>query len=194
MNILIAEDDPIAERILVASLERLGHTVAVAHDGEEAWERFLQHPVPVVITDWMMPRVDGLEVCRRIRARVSPQYTYVIMLTALHGKDRFLAGMEAGADDFLTKPLDRQGLQARLRVAERILSLQAEIRQLQGLLPICSYCKRIRDEGDHWSDLEHYISERTHASFSHGMCPACIEKHVMPALGALEQSMGNHGP
>lgn len=179
---LVAEDDPVSRLLLTKTLEGLKHEPLVAWDGHEAWERFIAEPVDVVITDWMMPRVDGLELTRRIRARARERYTWVLLLTALHGKERYLDGMDAGADDFMSKPLDRQELQVRLRVAERILSLQQEVRQLEGLLPICSYCKKIRDELDRWSQVEDYVSRHTEAQFSHGICPDCYEHHLKPQL------------
>jgi DNA-binding response OmpR family regulator len=182
MRVLVAEDDPVSRLLLTKTLEGLKHEPLVAWDGHEAWERFIAEPVDVVITDWMMPRVDGLELTRRIRARARERYTWVLLLTALHGKERYLDGMDAGADDFMSKPLDRQELQVRLRVAERILSLQQEVRQLEGLLPICSYCKKIRDELDRWSQVEDYVSRHTEAQFSHGICPDCYEHHLKPQL------------
>jgi len=185
MRVLIAEDDPVSSRILMATLERLGHEVEVAVDGLEAWERHVAAPAAVVITDWMMPRVDGLELARRIRGLGQERYTWIIMLTALRGRAHYLDGMEAGADDFVTKPVDAHELRARLRVAERVLGLYRAVRQLEGLLPICSYCKRIRDEAEHWSQVEEYISRRTEAQFTHGICPDCYERHLKPQLDTI---------
>ncbi len=110
------------------------------------------------------------------------------MLTSLEGKGRYLEGMEAGADDFINKPFDKETLAARLRVAERILNLQAEVKQLEGLLPICAYCKKIKDDGNQWQHMESYISRRTEANFSHGICPECYEKHMLPQLQMLRKS------
>jgi DNA-binding response OmpR family regulator len=185
MKILVAEDDNVSRLVLVTKLKKLGHHVIATENGAEAWGTFLNDTVNVVITDWMMPRVDGLELCRRVRDTARDQYVYVIMLTALAGKKNYLEGMNAGADDFLTKPVDTDELSARLRVAERIITLQKEVKQLEGLLPICAYCKSIRDEKNEWHQLEHYISDRTDAQFSHGYCPSCIEKHVRPQLDEL---------
>jgi len=182
VRVLAVEDDPVSRRILSALLERLGHEVLAASDGLEAWERFQSEPVDAVVTDWMMPRLDGLELTRRIRAHARERYTYVLLLTALSGRERYLDGMAAGADDFVSKPVDREELHARLRVAERILGLQRAVRQLEGLLPICSYCKKIRDGDEHWSQVEEYVSRRTEAQFSHGVCPECYEHHLRPQL------------
>lgn len=176
MKILVAEDDPVSRLVLTSILRKLGHEVAEVPDGLEAWATFQQTPFAVVVSDWMMPSIDGLELTRRIRAADRVRYTYVILLTALSGRERYLEGMEAGADDFLTKPLDAEELRVRLRVAERILGLQAAVKQLEGLLPICAYCKKIRDEGGSWVRVETYVEQRTEAQFSHGICPECAAK------------------
>jgi DNA-binding response OmpR family regulator len=96
-----------------------------------------------------MPEVDGPELCRRLRARATDRYSYFLLITATGGKQRYLEGMEAGADDFITKPIDIDELRARLKAAERILGLRKHVQQLEGLLPICAYCKRIRDAAAH---------------------------------------------
>lgn len=186
MRVLVVEDDPVSRRIVTATLEGLGHEAVVAEDGQHAWEWLACESVDVVITDWMMPRVDGLELTRRMRRRARERYTWILLLTARRGKASFLDAMEAGADDFMSKPVDKQELYARLRVAERILGLQREVKQLEGLLPICSYCKKIRDEGDHWSQVEDYVSRRTEAQFSHGICPDCYEHHLKPQLESAQ--------
>jgi sigma-B regulation protein RsbU (phosphoserine phosphatase) len=179
MKILIAEDDPVASKILRLSLEQVGHEVIVVTDGAAAWERFLVEPVSVVVSDWMMPEVDGLQLCRRIRERVERDYTYFILLTANHaGRDNLAQAMEAGIDDFLQKPLDREAIWMRLRVAERILGFTRQIRQLGELLPICSFCKKIRDDGTYWKQFESYIQEHTGSNFSHGVCPDCFEQQM----------------
>jgi phosphoserine phosphatase RsbU/P len=186
VNILVVEDDPVSRRILGGMLVSLDHQVLVAEDGDEAWRLLTAEAVDVVVTDWMMPRVDGLELTRRIRGRSRDRYLWVLLLTVLSGKGCFLDAMQAGADDFMSKPVDIDELMARLRVAERILGLQRAVRQLEGLLPICAYCKRIRDEGDSWSQVEEYVSRRTEAQFSHGICPACYDRHVKPQLESIK--------
>jgi phosphoserine phosphatase RsbU/P len=92
--------------------------------------------------------------------------------------------MEAGADDFITKPVDIEELHARLKVADRILGLRRHMQQLEGLLPICSYCKRIRDQAEQWQSIERYLEKRSEAQFSHGICPDCYSKVVQPQLDA----------
>jgi phosphoserine phosphatase RsbU/P len=188
MRILIADDDVVSQLILSEQLQSLGHTVTIASDGREAWELYQSTNPQIVITDWIMPDVDGLELSRMIRAENRETYTYLIFLTILHGKGSYLEAMDAGADDFITKPFDIEQLSARLHVAERILGLQREIKQLQGLLPICSYCKRIREEDMTWLPIEKYITQRTDALFSHGVCPDCYEKHLRPEIETLRRS------
>ena len=173
MKVLIAEDDEVSSNILAARVRRMGHEVITADDGNTAWTLVQKEHPCMVITDWMMPEMDGLELCRRIRGLEQTAYTYVILLTALSGKEKYLQGMEAGADDFVTKPLDPDGLNARLRVAERVVSLQNDVDQLEGLLPICSYCKKIRDEQNHWHSLESYVGDKTETAFEHTLCPDC---------------------
>ncbi len=185
MKILIAEDDPVSLTILKAALESDGHEVVTATDGSEAWERFEFYPVRVVVSDWMMPGIDGLEFCRRLRARVTTEYTYFILLTANNpGRENLRAAMAAGCDDFLSKPLDREAIYMRLRVAARILDFTTQIRALKELIPICMYCKKVRDDSDYWHQVETYIHTCTGSNFSHGICPDCLNKQLAE-LGML---------
>jgi DNA-binding response OmpR family regulator len=179
MKLLIAEDDPVASKILRLTLEQIGHEVIVVADGAAAWERFLEEPVRIVVSDWMMPALDGLQLCRRIRERTATDYTYFILLTANHARrENLSAAMEAGVDDFLTKPVNRDAIWMRLHVAERILRYTHQINQLGQLLPICAYCKKIRDDGAYWQQFETYIHEHTGSRFSHGVCPECYTKEM----------------
>lgn len=176
MKILIADDDPVSRMVLVAALRDLGHEIVCAEDGEDAWYRYHNECPRIVVTDWMMPKLDGPGLCRKIRAERRLRYTYLIMLTAHGGRERFLEGMNAGADDFLTKPVDIGVLHGRIRVAERVLRLQSEATELEGLLPMCTYCKRIREDGgDDWQPIDRYVSARTETSFAHDLCPECAE-------------------
>ena len=127
MKVLIAEDEAISRLLLHKAVQRLGHECLVAEDGQQAWEMLATTPVDVVISDWMMPGLDGIELCRRVRATTSETYTYFILLTALSDKEHLVAGLEAGADDYLAKPLDRHELQARLIAAERVTALYQEL-------------------------------------------------------------------
>jgi DNA-binding response OmpR family regulator len=185
LKILIADDDRAAQMLLAGALRSLGHSVQVAGNGDEAWDLLQKEHFEVLVSDWLMPGLDGPALCRRVREQTRPRYTYIILLTLLEGRGRYVEGIEAGADDFLTKPFDVALLGARLRVAERILGLQEEVRQLTGLLPICSYCKMMRDQGNEWVTLERYITRRTEASFTHGICPTCVEERFKPELARL---------
>jgi sigma-B regulation protein RsbU (phosphoserine phosphatase) len=186
MRILIAEDDPVSCLALTESLKNLGHEVVATENGRDAWTVFLREHLQLLISDWMMPHIDGLELCRMIRSENRTKYTYIILLTALGGKGSYLEGMKAGADDFITKPFDVDELAARLHVADRILNLQAEVKQLQRLLPICSYCRRIRDKSNVWTGLEEYIGKQTETSFTHSVCPDCYETELAPELAELK--------
>lgn len=201
MRILIVEDDRTAQVLLRATLQRIGHEVAVAEDGQAAIELLERDAFPIVISDWMMPRLSGIELCRAVREREArrlaqgrpPGYTYLIVLTALDAKADYIEAMDAGADDLLTKPCDPEMLRARLRVAERIIGLLKEMQQLEGLLPICSYCKKIREgdaapsEPSSWVPIESYVSSRSEASFSHGVCPTCYVDVLKPQLDAIRK-------
>jgi phosphoserine phosphatase RsbU/P len=179
MKILIAEDDPVSSKILQLTLENGGHDVVAVTSGQAAWEAFDADPTRVVISDWMMPEMDGLELCGKVRGRPKTDYTYFILLTAIHtGRENLRKAMNAGVDDFLTKPLDREGIMMRLRVAERIIEFTYQIRQLKELIPICMYCKKVRDDSNYWQAVESYIARHTGSSFSHGICPECFEQHV----------------
>jgi sigma-B regulation protein RsbU (phosphoserine phosphatase) len=124
MKVLIAEDDPVSRRLLESFLQKWDYEVVAASDGEEAWRFFQQEPFPLVVSDWMMPQVDGLELVRRIRGSRRPGYVFTILLTAKAQKEDLIQGMTAGADDFIVKPFDREELRARLRAGERIVHLE----------------------------------------------------------------------
>jgi DNA-binding response OmpR family regulator len=142
MKVLIADDDDITRLLLSTALAKLGHDVHEATDGDEAWDEWSGGEFPLLISDWMMPNLDGLEFCRRLRAQERPNYTYIILLTSRSGKTNYLEAMTAGADDFVTKPFEKDAFAARVRVAERILGLHAKLRAAN-------------------TDLEHRVSERT---------------------------------
>src|SRR4051794_23587015 len=162
MKILIAEDDPVSVKILQFTLEHWGHEVVCAANGVEAWQYFDASPVRLIISDWMMPELHGLALCQRVRARAKTEYTYFILLTAINtGGDNLRKATNAGIDDFMAKPLDREAIDMRLRVAERILQYTTEIRLLKQLIPICMYCKRVRDDSDFWHQVETYIHQQT---------------------------------
>lgn len=201
MKILVAEDDPVSRRVLETTLQKWGYDVVSVSDGEQAWAVLSSETAPpLAILDWMMPGVDGLELCRRVRESLQ-RPIYIILLTARGSKEDIVAGLQSGADDYVTKPFDREELRARVQAGVRIVRLQMElaervtqlqealarVKQLQGLLPICSYCKKIRDDQNYWIQVEHYIAEHSDAQFSHGICPECYRRYVQPELDALRQ-------
>jgi DNA-binding response OmpR family regulator len=188
MRVIIADDDPIATTILSRALARWQFDVTLASDGEAAWTAIQTHATDFAIVDWMMPALDGPALCRRIRATPSTAHMYVVLLTSRDSATDLVAGLQSGADDYLVKPFNLEELRVRLQVGARVLTLQSrladriaeleaavsKITRLEGLIPICSYCKRIRLEGDDWKQLESYISEHSEARFSHGICPPCL--------------------
>ena len=182
MKVLIVDDEPDVLQLLEEFLDGLGHQAVRAENGWRALEILDREPIHVVITDWLMPGMSGLELVRTIRAAGRQRYTYVIMLTALSGAANYVKGMRAGADDFVSKPMQFEALEARLRVAERVTGLQEHVRLLEGFLSICMYCKDVRVSGNAWTSIERYVEERSDASFSHDVCPACYESRVVPQL------------
>jgi len=189
VKILAVEDDAVSRAVLRKALRRLNHEVIEAGDGAAAWEKLQAEPVRVVVSDWMMPIADGLDLCRRIRARPGKDYIYFILLTSRDAtEENQRAAADAGVDDFLTKPLDFPELWTRLRVAERILHYTTQVRQLEELLPICSYCKKIRDDQNYWQQMEGYINERTGSEFSHSVCPDCYTRVIVPELEQIKAS------
>jgi len=191
MRILIAEDDNISRKILQTVLTKDGNDVIAVEDGLKALEWLQKETPDMLITDWMMPDLDGLELCRRVRALNLSGYVYIILLTALTEKKRIIEGLDAGADDYVTKPYDRTELLARARAGKRVIQLEkslrqknkelseafAQIKQLKGILPICMHCKKIRKDENYWQQVEEYVAEHSEADFSHSICPECMEKY-----------------
>ena len=191
MKILIADDDPVSRRLLHAALVKWGYDVISTTNGADAWKAMECAEAPsLLVLDWLMPGMDGVEICRKVRNSVQYQSAYVILLTSRGSKEDVVAGLEAGADDYVTKPFDHAELRARVLVGSRVLELQsaladrvreleeamASVKTLQGLLPICCYCKKIRDDGNYWHRVESYIGEHANVRFSHGICPECSQK------------------
>ncbi len=183
MMILLVEDDAVTRRLLHAILTAQGHEVTEAENGRDGWGAWQLSAPRVVVADWVMPEMDGLELCRKIRAVPGRPYTYFILQTGRTSQESLREAMDAGVDDFIPKPAGAEQLGTRLRVAERILGLQAELLALEGLLAVCSYCKRLRAADGSWGSLERYIEQHSTAEFSHGVCPECYEKHLKPQLG-----------
>jgi sigma-B regulation protein RsbU (phosphoserine phosphatase) len=196
-TILIAEDDRVSRSMLEAILRKWSYDVVATNNGQEAWQVMqAENPPMLAIVDWMMPRMDGLEFCRKVRESAALRSRYIILLTTKRQKDEVVMGLESGASDYIRKPFDREELLARIRVGERIIELQSslarqvkelqealsKIKTLQGLIPICSYCRRIRDDRNYWQQLESYLAEHSEATLTHGVCPDCQEKYIESQL------------
>ena len=192
IRILIADDDPVARQLLVTHLGQWGYDVVSASDGTEA-ERLLREDesIQLAILDWMMPGVDGVDLCRRLRSEERSRPLYLVICTARGETSDVVQALEAGADDYVTKPLTKEELRARLHVGHRTVQLEsdlhrrigelrdalAHVKQLQGLLPICMHCKRIRSGEDAWLRIERYLETHAEVEFSHGVCDRCLEEH-----------------
>jgi DNA-binding response OmpR family regulator len=191
MQVLIAEDDRVTAEILARTLQRWGHTTTLVSDGARAWDALAATAAPTLaVLDWMMPEMDGPDVCRRVRRDRPEANMYLLLVTAREGRGDMVAGLDAGADDYIVKPFDPEELRARIAVGVRVLGLQqklaervselqtalSNVKQLRGLLPICSYCKRIRGDDQYWQQVEGYIAKHSDAQFSHGICPTCYQK------------------
>lgn len=191
MRILIAEDDSTSRTMLAAVLKKAGHEVTTTTNGAEAWQVLQQTEAPALaILDWMMPELQGPEVVRLVRARPTARPPYLILLTGKSDKADIIAGLEAGANDYLAKPFDSGELCARVEVGRRLVDLQAvlatkieelrqafdQIKTLRGIVPICASCKKIRDDRGYWNQVEVYVRDHTEAKFSHGICPECEQK------------------
>ncbi len=198
MNVLIVDDDTDTTNLLKRRLENHGLGVLTAHNGRDAFEILHKSDVRLVVTDRRMPVMDGLTLCQRIRATDIPGYVYIILLTVCANKEDIVSGIDAGADDYLTKPFNSEELKVRIDSGLRVLSLEQSLREkvieekrlvgelrealdqvkrLSGLLPICATCKKIRDDKGYWNEIESYICEHSEADFTHGICPECAEKY-----------------
>lgn len=192
MKVLIAEDDPVTRKLVRHLLAKEQYEIVIAEDGTQAQQLIERERPDIVLTDWMMPGIDGVELCQQIRAVAPGQpYVYIILITVRDEKRDISEGLSAGADDYIIKPFDTGELLARVRAGERIVRLETSlrtrneeleeslstIRQLRSLIPICMYCKKIRNDQNYWDEIENYIHEHTGSDFSHGVCPDCLRKH-----------------
>ena len=202
MRILLAEDELVSRRVLEKTLQSWGYEVIATENGNEAWEELEKEDAPrLAILDWVMPGQDGIEVCRRVREKKKDNPTYIILLTSKVLTEDIVTGLTTGAADYIKKPFEREELRARLDVgcrfagmqeslAQRINDLETaltHIKQLRGLLPICSYCKAIRNASEYWEDLETYLRNNSEADFSHSICPTCYEDIVKPEIEMLKR-------
>jgi diguanylate cyclase (GGDEF)-like protein len=175
MRILVVDDEPLSRHVLQAAVEQLGHQWTAAENGQAAWQCFTQDKPEVLITDLLMPEVDGLELCRRVRADTRAGYTYIILVTVLGERQDVVRGMEAGADDYLIKPLQLFDLQARLIAAQRVTDLHAELDRHRAELAHLARHDPLTGLGNRRSlqeDLEvlHARSQRYGRRFALAMC------------------------
>ena len=202
MKILIAEDDVFSRTVLRKTLHGWGHEVVEASDGKQAWEELRAHSGPrLALLDWIMPVMSGLDVIRKVREFLpgEERYVYTILLTQKGEKDDVVEGLAAGADDYIVKPFNHSELHVRIRSGQRIVDLQtalcaanldlrnalAEVKKLSGFLPICSSCKKIRNDEGYWQQIEAYIRDHSEAEFSHSICPDCLDK-LYPNLAPMK--------
>jgi len=189
LHISLADDDSITRRLIEKLLRDEGHIVSSFESGEAAWGHFLKEPVQVVVSDWNMPDTDGLTLCRRVRAQKRDTYTYFILLTSVSRNPANLhAAVAAGVDDFLNKPINRDELWMRLHVASRILGFAGQVRQLESLIPICAYCKKVRNDSNLWQAVDQYLAQQTGQDLSHSICPDCYTTVVRKELDEMRRS------
>jgi DNA-binding response OmpR family regulator len=189
MKILLAEDDILCNTLLIRLLSNWGYQIEHVANGTHALDLLKTDSAPeLAILDWMMPELNGLDVCRGVRLLKKNIPTYIILLTARNEQQDILTGFEAGIDDYITKPFDKDELRARIKVGERVIQLQTvlhkqiqslkdaltHIKTLQGILPVCSSCHRIRNDQESWERIEKYITEHSDAQLSHTVCPECM--------------------
>lgn len=192
MKVLIAEDDLTSRLMLEGVLKKWGYDVLSVSDGNAAWAAVQrERDLHVAILDWIMPNMDGLAVCRRIKALERPVPIYTMLLTGRDSTEDIVQGFDSGADDYVTKPFENNELRARIRVAERMVRIQgslsdkvrelkvalAHVKMLQGIIPICMHCHKIRSDDKAWEKLEAYIENHSEAEFSHSICPDCLAQH-----------------
>lgn len=202
MEILIAEDDITSRLILESIIEKWSFDVISVDNGVAAWE-ILQRKnfPPIALLDWEMPGIDGPELCRRIKLLDRENPLYTILLTGRVSKEDIVTGLQAGADDYITKPFDNNELLARINVAKRLVKTQIllnkkvrelesaleHVKTLQGIIPICMHCHSIRNDNAAWNKLEIYIEQHSDAQFSHSICPACIVKYYPEYVEKIAQ-------
>ncbi|MEO6054099.1 MAG: response regulator [Chthoniobacterales bacterium] len=176
MKILIAEDDAPSRRLLETILKNLGHEIVTFGDGKQAADYYANNDISIIISDWMMPAMDGLEFCKVVRADPKSVYTYFILLTAKCDRESYLDAMKAGVDDFLSKPLDSTQLMIRLHVAERLVMHMEHIVKLEStLLTICAWTKQVKVGPDEWVPIDEFLHEQMGLRLTHGISPAAAK-------------------
>ncbi len=177
MELIVADDEMSIRMIVAKQGEQFGYTVVTAADGTQARDLLLASDAPrMALIDWMMPGLTGVEICRSVRAAKLRFQPYIVILTARSRPADLAAALDAGADDYISKPYSPVELRARLGVGRRYLEAAAEVKVLSGLLPICSCCKKIRDDENYWHRIEEYLEDHADVRLSHSLCPDCMRK------------------
>ena len=199
--VLVADDEPVSRTVVGAMLRKAGYAVLYAPDGEEAWQLLdAADPPLLALLDWEMPGMQGPEIVQKLRRKTAASPTYLILLTSRDSQADIVQGLRAGADDYVTKPANEDELIARVNVGARVVQLQAaladrvrsleealaNVKALQTLLPMCAYCKSVRNDQNYWEKVETYFAQHSNVSFTHSYCPSCFERYVKPDLEALE--------
>lgn len=184
MKVLVVDDDPVIRTVVSAGLKALGHEVVPAEDGAKAWSLLQKEHYPVVITDWSMPDMSGIQLTQSLRSLPREHYSYVIMLTGRGSREDYLTGVRSGVDAFLLKPLDGAMLEAQLTIAARIVGLQEHTKRLESIMTVCSYCKKVHGN-EQWVPMEEYIKQEFKTLPSHTFCPTCFKEKVEPEMKQL---------
>jgi CheY-like chemotaxis protein len=175
MRVLIADDDPVTLHWTSALSRDMGHETVCVEDGEAAWNLLQAEEFTAVISDWVMPKVNGIELCKNLRQQSLAPYTYFILMTVVDRRpDYYEQAIQAGVDDFLVKPVKPHELRMRLLVAGRLITFMRQLGQNRNHVPICAQCKKIRDESGAWHTLEGYLCNCLRTDFTHGMCNDCF--------------------
>lgn len=212
MTILVTDDDPEMLALTSAVLRRAGYEVIETSTGEECREKAQTNHPDLILLDVMLPDMSGVDLCRQLKFDEVLSRIFIILMSGVQMSSEFQAdSLGVGADGYIIKPISNKELVARIQAMERIKNAEdalrkkekeqeelivklqaalAEIKTLQGLIPICSSCKKIRDDEGFWDQLEAYLSKHTDAVFTHGLCPDCFHKAISEIKGMRKQSTG----
>lgn len=182
-TVLLVDDQPNNIKVLLSFLEDRKMDIRIADSGDKALQMLERFHPDLILLDVMMPGIDGFETCRKIQQNERTRDIPVIFMTALSSIEDKIRGFDAGAVDYIVKPFQQAEVLARIQthilLRQKTLALEkalAEIKTLSSIIPICSYCRKLRDDEGYWQQVEEYISSRTESRFSHGICPDCFEK------------------
>jgi DNA-binding response OmpR family regulator len=202
MKILVADDHLVNRRLLQVLLEAEGYQIVEAHNGAEALAMLNAMTEPCVgLIDWQMPELEGPEVCRRARLRYNGPPLFLLLVTIRNTQEDIVAGLRAGANDYVVKPFHKDEMLARVKIGIQMVELQqnlldrvrelgealANVKTLSGLLPMCGFCKKIRNDRDYWQQVEEYLARNSELTVSHGICPECYQIHIQPQLEQLRR-------